>query len=172
MKKRNIIKRTSFLTIRNYVLITVILLSLLYLIFLSGLIKKNCGDDINCFNSKAYSCKAAAVKTAINNNLYKFVIFGPSGDRCVIRSTMLSVANGISQETVEKLEGRSMICNVPKNLLKKEPITEMQNLISYCSGDLKEGLYEVLLDKMYTLIVQNLGTIIANINTEALNADL
>lgn len=172
MKKGGTTKRTSFLIIRNYILIIVILLSLLYLIFLSGLIKKNCDDDINCFNSKAYSCKAAAVKTAINNNLYKFVIYGPSSDRCVIRSTMLSVASGISQEIVEKLEGKSMICNIPKNLLKKESIIEIQNLISYCSGELKEGLYEVLLDKMYTLIVQNLGAIIENINTEALNADL
>lgn len=159
-------KKRTLVTVRNVLLILVIVFFIVFLIFFSGIVKKDCKDDLNCFNSKAYACKAAKVQTHINNNVYEFNIYGPSSNTCVIRATLVQMAQSVPLENREKLEGKEMTCRIPRSILKEQSIVEIKNIIDYCSGPLKEGLYEVLIDKMYSLIIQNLDAITKDVRKE------
>ena len=161
--------KPKWLTVRNYLLVVAIIIFLFFLIFFSGLIKKNCHSDVICFNSQAYACKSSTVQATINNNLYQFTIYGPSQNNCVIESKLVAMAKGTPQDIVSKIEGKSMICKIPRSILRERSIVDINNVVDYCSGPLKEGLYEILLNRMYTLIVQNLGQILGDVKKEALN---
>ena len=43
--------------------------------------------------------------------------------------------------------------------MRKLEILEMNNIMQYCTGPLKESLYELIIKRMYELIIVNLGEI-------------
>ena len=53
-----------------------------------------------------------------------------------------------------------MECNVPFEITE---ITNTNDIIDYCSGPLKESIYELIIKKMYGVIAQNLGSIISEV---------
>ncbi len=165
-------KKRPILIVRNILLVAVIVFFVIFIVYFSGLIRKDCKTDLNCFNTKAYECKSAKVQTLVNDNTYEFVIFGPSGDTCVVKTTLVTMASGVPLDIKEKLEGKSMTCYIPRDMLKEQSVIEVKNVIDYCTGPLKESLYEVLLQKMYTLIVQNLGQIVADVKSQVIESPL
>ena len=56
-----------------------------------------------------------------------------------------------------------MKCLVPKNELSNVNFNEVENLLGYCTGSLKEGIYEILIKKMYGIIISNLGEILGEV---------
>ena len=159
-------KKKTLVTIRNVLLVLVVIFFIVFLVFFSGIIRKDCKNDLDCFNSKAYACKAAKVNTLINDNVYEFTIYGPSSNTCVIHTTLVKMADGVPLETREKLEGKDMTCHIPRSILKEQSIVEVNGIIDYCSGPLKEALYEVLIEKMYALIIQNFNDITKDVKAE------
>ena len=53
-----------------------------------------------------------------------------------------------------------MSCKIPKKELAATNFDNFDNLLSYCHGPLKEGLYEVIIQRMYSLVVSQLGDIV------------
>jgi predicted nuclease of restriction endonuclease-like RecB superfamily len=51
-----------------------------------------------------------------------------------------------------RLEGFKMRCSLPEGVIMI-PESDIGN----CKGELKEGLQELIIEKLYTYIVQNLG---------------
>ena len=52
-----------------------------------------------------------------------------------------------------------MTCKIPKKQLPNTNLIEMNNIMEYCSGPLKESLYELIIKRMYELVIINLAEI-------------
>ena len=52
-----------------------------------------------------------------------------------------------------------MKCDIPRKVLKEKDLLKMDEIMPYCSGELKEALYELIVKRMYELIILNLGEI-------------
>lgn len=142
-------------------LIIVLVICLLVLsLFYTGVIKKKCGRDKDCFNKALKSCSAATYLSIRNNNAYIHSIKGKSGDKCILVIKMEHMAAGTDLELIELLEGKSMVCRIPKDTLDVEDLEDIEDLVHYCTGPLKEGMYELIIEKLYGLIIQNMGDVI------------
>lgn len=156
MKKTK--KRIEFL---NLVFIIIIVILISYGLYHYGFFKKSCKDAI-CFDEAFKKCRPARYTKIVNNNYYDYVINGKRGDNCLMKVTLKKMGSGTSLELIELFEGKSMDCKIP---LTRLPVTslETEHLLGYCHGLLKEAIYEQVIQKLYGLIVQNLGDIISDI---------
>ena len=132
---------------------------LAYAIFFGNILKRECGNDVNCFDELAKKCTGARLEALKDANIYEYTIKGKIGNECGVSIKLKRMALGIPVDIVNKLEGKDAECKIPMALLKENRINEIENLLSYCSGTLKESVYEVIMDDMYELIIKNMGNI-------------
>lgn len=149
---------------REIVLISLIVIVLIGAVFYSGILKKNCNEDKECFDKTLEKCKASKLLTIRNNNVYSYEIgynfYKPFSKNCEMKVKIERVGAGVEIETRNLIEGKSMKCSIPKDKLKDINLGEMDDLLNYCSGKLKEGLYEIIIKKMYSLILGQMSGII------------
>ena len=136
-----------------------ILLALFVAGYYTGYFRKDCGQDKTCFQSYVQECKPAQVAVLRNNNAYLYAVGNQLGKSCEIKITSLRIDAGAPPE-FKNLEGKEMSCKIPKTELEKTNLDAFDNLLSYCHGPLKEALYEVIIQRMYTLVVSQLGDIV------------
>jgi len=138
-----------------------LLLVLLLLVFFAFFYSTNCGEDDVCFLEKSKSCRPAKVLSSDGDAHYKYVIKGRHAQNCVFSVTLLDLdeSSGVVLPTV--LEGKSMTCSLPRELVSETRLKDIEGLSSYCSGPLKEASLEISIQKMYEIIVQNLGPLVA-----------
>lgn len=156
----------------KWLIILLVICLLVLSLFYTGVIKKDCGRDEDCFNQALKSCHAAKFMSIRNNNAYLHSIKGKAGDNCVILIKMEHMAAGTDLELIELLEGKSMVCRVPKEDLNVEDMEDIDNLVHYCTGPLKEGMYELIIQKLYGLIVQNMGDVINEMKDTLLKVEV
>jgi len=150
-------QRWSFLA--KVAVIGGILLALFVFGYYTGYFRKDCGQDKNCFQGYAQDCKPAQVAVLRNNNAYLYWVGNQLGKSCEINIKALRIDAGAPPE-FKALEGKEMSCDIPKTELQKMDIDSFDNLLTYCHGPLKEGLYEVIIQRMYSLVISQLGDII------------
>jgi len=131
----------------------------LFLIYFFGIIKPKCTTD-SCFNENLKSCTPCYYIRVQNNNIYKYTISRSFGNNCKLTIRNIRVAVGTDLDTKTLIEGKSMKCKVPKTKLKEIELDNMKDLLNYCTGPLKEGIYELLLKKIYSLIVAQMSDIV------------
>ena len=145
----------------------IILLIILSAIFLgayySGFTREYCGTDTNCFSEKAYNCRPAEVYTSRSNNIYYYKINPTINNKCELFIKFDRAQEGTPSEHVTLLEGKSMTCTMPKSEMRKRDVLDMEGIMPFCTGPLKESLYELIVQRMYELIIINLK----EISTEA-----
>lgn len=144
----------------KWLIILLVICLLVLTLFYTGVIKKDCSRDKDCFNKALKSCDPAKYLSIRNNNAYSYSIKGRAGDKCVMVIRMEHMAAGTDMELIELLEGKNMVCRVPKNYLEVDELEQIEDLIHYCTGPLKEGMYELIIEKLYGLIIQNMGDVI------------
>ena len=137
------------------IIISLIVVAILFFINLPV----NCKNDSDCFYKNSKTCSKAKVDTEKDRDLMRYNILGSKKDTCVLKITKLKVSEDKSKSFREALEGRDMKCAVPLNILQKTKITEITNINDYCTGPLKEAVLEINLQKMYELIIKNLGNV-------------
>lgn len=142
---------------KKVILLAVLALAIVLLIILST--SKNCESEISCFDQKAAKCSKAEVKAFSNENKYSYEIIGKKSGACIIDVKLLELAPTRTFEMKKALEGKSMTCSIPLKILRKQSITKIENLNDMCSGQLKEATLQLTIDKMYEIIVQNIGPI-------------
>lgn len=125
-----------------------------------GYYKEDCGQSIECFDEAFNNCKPAQTIALVDNNYYSYVIGGERGDNCKIEITLEKMAVGASYDLVNSFEGKSMACMVPLDRTKEVSFDTMPDILTYCTGPLKEVIYEQIIANMYTLIVRNMGPIV------------
>ena len=144
----------------------VIAIIILLVLFISVMIittTKNCGSNDSCFDKSAKICSIAKVITRSNDNIYKYQVLGRKSNDCVIEVTLVKLSETQSKDLRDALDGRNMKCRIPREILREKSIKDLQNLNDYCTGDLKEAILEITLDKMYDLIVKNFGQVTTEI---------
>lgn len=142
----------------------IIILSAIFLgAYYSGFTREYCGTDTSCFSEKAYSCRPAEVYTSRNNNIYYYKINPTIANECKLFIKFDRAQEGTPPEHVTLLEGKSMTCTMPKSEMRKQDVLDMEGIMPYCTGPLKESLYELIVKRMYELIIINLK----EISTEA-----
>ncbi len=140
-------------------LVLIIITSLFVTTHYTGLTRKYCGSDAACFQEKAASCSPSEVYISRNNNVYYYKISPTITTKCALKIKFERAQEGTSPDHVALLEGKSMTCKIPKKELPNLDVVEMNNIMPYCSGPLKESLYELIIKRMHELVIINLGEI-------------
>lgn len=169
IKEHKAANKTNYAVI-TYRLLAVLIIILLigYVIFFSNIIKKDCGNDMNCFNQLSKKCSGARAEVLKDVNVYEYVVKGNIGSDCAVDVKLKRMAAGMPVDLKGKLEGKSMTCRIPRELLKETDLDSMSDLMNYCSGQLKEGLYEIIIDNMYGLVVKNMANITKTVQGDLL----
>jgi len=137
-------------------LVTLIVLILILFGFWLFNRPKNCSSDETCFNSNFIKCnKAYVVLSDKENNKFNFEIKGHTGNNCIVEAELVSMAESKPLDIRNSLEGKSMTCSIPKD--NPSSINNIENLNDYCTGQLKEASLQITIEKMYSIIVQNIG---------------
>ncbi len=149
---------------KPFILKTVTFLSLLIIVlgiaYYYGYFKKNCYQDRSCFDDAFKNCKPSKLISVVDNNYYYYAIDGKRGGDCRVRIQLMKMGVGTSEELINSLEGKSMKCNIPLSKTNSVSFDTMPDVLNYCSGPLKEAIYEQIIAKMYSLIISNLGPIV------------
>lgn len=144
---------------KKLIFIIIIVLILAFLFYFFGIIKPKCTTD-PCFNENLQKCSPVKYTRLQNNNVYKYTIFRSLGNKCKLTVENKKMATGTDYETISLLEGKSMECKIPKSKASEIELDNMKDLLNYCTGPLKEGMYELLLKKMYALVVAQMSGIV------------
>lgn len=140
--KRNIILSLIILII---VLITIIAITMFYF-------PKSC-ETLQCFTNSLENCeRASLVRVDSSAAWYYEIIKKDSDESCKVKVTLLKMKEG--KTDIETLEGLEMICIVKKG----ETLFPEEN-IDTCSGLLKEQLQGIIIEKMHSYIIKNIGDI-------------
>lgn len=143
---------------KKRVFVAVILTIIIIALFLITL-PKNCKSNEECFNNAAAKCSKAKVSTYKNDNLYKYEVLGKKENNCLVNINLEKVSESKTVELRQALEGKRMVCVIPKETLQSKSLKEIESLTEFCTGPLKETLLQISLDKMYEIIVKNIGPI-------------
>ena len=141
------------------ILVTIIVLLLAFSFYFFGIIKPKCNTD-QCFNENLQKCSPVKYTRLQNNNLYKYTVSRSLGSKCKLTVENKKMAIGTDFDIKNLLEDKSMKCKIPKSKLSEIELGNMKDLLSYCTGPLKEGMYELLLKRMYSLVVSQMADIV------------
>ena len=121
----------------------------------TGVILKDCGSDQSCFETAAQTCEPAKIVVSTEDEssimgMYS-EIRGLEGDNCILylRVTQFEMKTaGIPldpseqelfdqlQEGFKILEGKEMVCNIPKDTIAESDLLSMTNPEDLCTGSL------------------------------------
>lgn len=145
------------------VIFVVLIVAIIWIFYSYGYFKKNCNQDRDCFDEAFKKCKPAKLTSVIDNNYYYYTIEGSRGDNCKVKIKLTKMGVGTSIELVNALEGKEMTCNIPLTNVRELTFDTMPDVLNYCTGLLKEAMYEQIISKMYALIIKNLGPIVSEV---------
>lgn len=151
---------------KNLILILILLVIISLSLFFSGILKKNCGQDKSCFDDALKRCSGAVHTSFTGGNIYVYESYPSFSDTCKIKIKVAKTVAGTELNLRYSLEGKSMTCQVPRSQLQNQSFSDIDNLSEFCTGPLKEAMYELIVQRMYSLVIANLG----NISLEARKA--
>ena len=153
-RKRKSSYRPSF----NFLLGLFVILLVSLIFFMNY--EKNCYDDMACLNNAISSCNSAKAVSEENNSTFKYRVLGKSNDLCRVEITLIKVSHSAEQEMKDMFEGKNMICEIPK----ETTLVGTTDVLDHCSGPLKESMYELIIQRMYNVVIKNLGETISELS--------
>jgi hypothetical protein len=137
------------LLISIFILIIAIIVVVIIYVFL---MPRQCQDS-NCFSQALTTCRRVYFIKEDSSAAWYYEIKGSSGkDSCTVTVKLLKINQGTID--IESLEGSQMNCMVNK----AETLAPEENMKS-CTGLLKEKLQEIIIDRMHSYLLKNLGDI-------------
>ncbi|HII15639.1 MAG TPA: hypothetical protein HA362_04975 [Nanoarchaeota archaeon] len=161
MKKEEAPNGFHFTWAMGLILVTVILLTV-FVAYYFGFVKKSCQDDA-CFDSALQKCSMAVYPKVQNYNYYVYSIDGKSKGMCKIKIQLAKMAAGSPPDKIALFEGKGMDCMVPMEEISSVKSDKVESMLQYCTGPLKEAMYEQIIEKLYTIVVSNMGEILGDI---------
>ena len=131
--------------------IIIILIALLAVGYYIYFFSNECGDK-TCWETSMAKCARTFYTSESDNMLMSYSILGKSGESCKIKVKLLQVKSGAAE--LENLQDKTMICLTDLGVV----IAPEQNL-KMCSGLLKESIQEIIIKRMHSQIVENIGKI-------------
>ena len=108
-------------------------------------------DSWECFNEKLRRCDRVRFIGG-TDMIFEYSIKGISGGECEVDVELLM--GELNNQDSIKLENQKMTCMLPKKV-----VMIPESNIGRCHGLLKEGLQDLVIKKLHTYLVQNLGEI-------------
>lgn len=133
----------------------IVILLIIILVYLG--VFSSCSTE-ECFVNALKSCSPVKYEKYQNSNLYSYKIYRSFGSDCKLGVELKQMAIGADLDLIDLLEGKEMMCQVPKD--KMDDISKIDRLLNYCHGELKEGLQQVLLQRIYGLLMKGTSEII------------
>lgn len=109
-------------------------------------------ESFECFSEKMRECKPANFLNDDAEATWRYNIKGVKDGACVIEVTLLQSKTG--ELGMQNLVGYKMECGFPKSV-----VTYPETDLGACHGRLKEELQAIIIEKLHTYIVNNLGEI-------------
>ena len=107
-----------------------------------------CEEEI-CFERALTKCDRAKFISG-EDMIFKYAIKGRDNGKCVVDVELLQ--GELNNADSQKLEGQKMTCELPLGAAVSPEAD-----IGACHGLLKEGLQDLVIRKLHTYLVQNLG---------------
>ncbi len=150
MKKRS--KKQKIILAFSIILILIAVPLVYFLFFFSY----GC-DDFACYKAYQEECVRVSFQNDLPDAIWSYQIKGIRGDSCEAKITLLKIKQG----TLEKknLEGKSMYCELPLGY-SGYPESNLKR----CTGELKEELQELIIQKLHSYILENLNDIGKELN--------
>ena len=147
------------------ILITItILVIITFFAYYFGFLKKTCATP-ECFEESLQKCTPTKYLKLQNLNYYKYSIMGWRGDSCKIDVQLMKMAEGTAFDKKALFEGKAMTCRIPMDNLEMVKSDNIEGILNYCTGPLKEAMYELIIQKLYTIVIANLGDVIGEIQS-------
>ncbi len=102
-----------------------------------------------CFNAHLKDCDRVRFIGEVDM-IFKYTIEGDSNGECEVVVQLLQ--GELNNRDLIKLEMQKMTCMLPRGVVMV-PESDIGN----CHGMLKEGLQDLVIEKLHTYLVQNLG---------------
>ncbi len=118
---------------------------------------KYCDYNRQCLDKSFSNCERANSFLVLNGNTYLYSIKGYSGDYCKMDIKVME-ATGSDAYTRSQIENKAMSCKIPKEDTNVS-VDNVNNMLDYCTGPLKESMLELIIKKLYEVIVANIGPI-------------
>ena len=131
---------------------------LIVLILAYMYLPKNCEYSSKCLDQSLKNCERSNSLQIVNGNTYFYQIKASWKEDCNIKIKVLEVA-GADLETKQLLDKKDMFFKIPKNKLSNLTIENVNNILDYCTGTLKESMLELMIKRLYEVIVSNIGPI-------------
>lgn len=84
---------------------------------------------------------------------------------CALKVELTKMSPAAPPEHISLLEGKSMTCNIPRNMLSKISVDQLESVFQFCTGPLKEGLYELIIQRMYSEVLSQFSSIESQIKS-------
>jgi len=129
------------------ILVIVVLIVTLFLTFSPS----KC-EGVACFQQRMIDCSSAEYVNEEPEASWGYKVIGRRGGQCEIEVTLLSAKEG--SLGLRDYEGNSMSCFYDTGVFAYP-----EKDLDACSGELKENLQSVIIEKLYRYVVDNLGEI-------------
>lgn len=146
MKERGISRLAVNITL--IVIVLILLIAVFYYIYFSP---KKCTTD-TCFATALANCDKSTYIKDDGSEIIKYSINGADSWQCEIQVEVQQIKAGPAELKI--IEGKSMVCSIPLGSIA-DPARDLKN----CHGLLKEEIQDIMIQRLHSQIIQNLGQI-------------
>lgn len=147
VKEKGKLKKSVIFTI---ILLVIIALGFLYYFF--DYFPKKC-NDVDCYQKALVNCKKSFYIKEEENYVWKYDILSKNDkDSCNVKVRLLKVKKGDIK--IDDFVNKEMIC-----IMEKYNYIYPEKDMLRCTGNLKEELQEIIIDRLHNYILQNLEKI-------------
>lgn len=116
-------------------------------------------SDISCFSNAIKNCnRVSFVKEDLQASWLYTIKGADNKDSCIVNVKLLKMKQGTIDS--EKLQGEEMNC-----ILNKGDTQFPEKEISQCSGKLKEEIQDIIIQRMHSYLLENVGEIKQEFNS-------
>jgi len=131
--------------------IVLVLVALLITGYYIYFFSNECGDKA-CFEKSLAKCQKTFYTNSNDEMALDYTILEKVGDKCNVNVKLLQVKSGAAE--LENLQNLEMICALDFGV-----VSEPEKNLGSCHGVLKEGIQEIIIKRMHSQIVENIGKI-------------
>lgn len=145
------------LIIGSAAILVAIVLAGIFVFYLANFYSSEC-FNFECFKNSMERCERTKYVNEQPEASWGYEIKGIEGNTCEVEVTLLLAKEG--ELGIEDLEGKKMNCFYSEGL-GTYPEKDLRN----CRGELKEDIQQIIIEKLHSYIVENLGQIDQEINS-------
>lgn len=145
--KKSETKKGSKPIINKKFLVLLIIIALAVSVYFTFFFVGSCNNS-TCFDKALAKCKKVKFTNMKEEATWLYTIKGVKEKKCLVEVKSMK----INLPEAKKIEGKDMTCYLSRGLVVS-PESDLAN----CHGLLKEGLQDIIIDKLHLYIVQNIG---------------